>query len=226
MIPRSRILLLFDDHIISDHWQIFLQKMGFVVEVLRSDAGIKMKLLDLNPNAVIVLARGIHLHLDQVLKKLSQETWFKGKILVCEMQSHPINLGNIKNLRFDGVLTLDNVSDEEKLEVLAQLLDLDYQMLIDKYRKSIAANSASSTSQQSLFVRPTGPSSGGSASMVRPLNDYVTKQKKKWVNGQVPGFKIDDIKRQFQQHFVEDVDPSILEEKKRFVNALFKKKTK
>lgn len=131
---NNRILLVFDDYQECENWHQLLQKLGFQIESVRTEAGVLSQLLSLRPEAVFIYGRGYQINPLNVLAKLSNQTWYTGKIILFESQAYPMYVADLGQFKFDGLLPSAVFDDIEKLEIIAQTLSLPFQALFDKYQ--------------------------------------------------------------------------------------------
>jgi hypothetical protein len=216
---KNRVLLVFDDYIESEKWQTLLQKMGFAVESIRNEVALVSQLLSLRPDVVFIL--GQSLNPVRVLERLKSQSWFKGKIIVFESIHRPINPSDLKGYRFDGLITITNFSAIERLEILSQALDLDFDSLYQKYVATFG-------SQAEPLNRSTGSSQFKANRESSPTKSVEHYQKLK-VN-RTPsqlGSRIErsDLKRKLLSEVcqVQPEDSKLIDKKREFVRALFKK---
>jgi uncharacterized protein Smg (DUF494 family) len=218
---KNRVLLVFDEFTESEKWQNLLQKMGFAVESIRNEVALVTQLLSLRPDAVFIMGQGSLLNPIRVLERLMSQSWFRGKIIVFESISHPINLNELQGYRFDGLLTMANFSAVERLEILAQALDLDFDFLYQKYVSTFGSEAEPLDGSTRSFQISTSSESRYIKS-VEKYKKFKIKRDSSQLATQIDKSELEKklIENGLQtQH----QDSKMMDKKREFVRALFKK---
>lgn len=219
---KNRILLVSDNFNESEKWYYLLQKMGFVVENIRNEAALVAHLLSLRPDAVFIMGQWILLNPIRVLERLKSQSWYNGKVLLFESSYRPINPSELQGYNFDGLLTSQDFSDVERLEIIAQVLDLDFESLYQKYISTFGSHAEplDSMSQASILNR------GSSPAFNRSMDHYLAKKSKDQKKELIPqGFSKNLIDEKLAQLSLgkKGEETSLSDLKREFVKALFKK---
>lgn len=217
----NRILLIFDDYQECESWHQLLQKLGFQIETVRTEAGVLSQLLSLRPDAVFLHGRGYQINPLNVLEKLTNQTWFSGKIILFESQQYPLYVADLAQFRFDGLLPSTVFDDIEKLEIISQTLSISFQALFDKYQAIFGVHHLE---KSNIAYRTPSPAMGAESQLANyrlkrsaaaPINGHEVKSSlsKEAIQGVIkPSLRIASI----------ESDELILQ-KREFVRALFVK---
>lgn len=220
---NNRVLLVFDEFSESEKWHHLLQKMGFSVESIRNEVALITQLLSLRPDAVFIMGQGLLLNPIRVLERLKSQSWFRGKVVILESPLRPINPTELQGYRFDGLLTVAEFSDLERLEIVSHTLELDFDSLYQKYLSTFGSDAESLSKLTSSL---DSPYSETTLFPKRTLSDYKKLKK----NSQETHLRtgLDRVKLDSKLKATSEVgqdleDSSIIDKKREFVRALFKK---
>jgi len=217
---KNRILLVFDDFNESEKWQNLLQKMGFIVESIRNEAALVAQLLSLRPDAVFIMGQGRLLNPIRVLERLKNQSWFTGKVLIFDSPHKPINPIELQGYPFDGLLTSQDFSQIERLEIVSQVLNLDFEFLYKKYVSTLGSHTEPLDSASRTPISNHGSSSRG----IKGIDYYLARKSKKNQNqSNSHGFNKQRIDAKLGELIKKDDENSHREHKREFVRALFKK---
>jgi len=217
---KNRILLVFDEFIESEKWHNLLLKMGFTVESIRNEVSLLTQLLSLRPDAVFILGQGLLLNPIRVLERLKGQSWFNGKVILFESSLMPLNPQDLQGYHFDGLLTMADFSAVERLEILSQALDIDYNFLHQKYSSTFGLEAES----VNLAGLRHSPNLASIKPKLRDLSDYKKLKTSEGQGHLSTGIdkallvqKLTEANAKAQQ------ESSALDKKREFVRALFKK---
>lgn len=217
----NRILLVYDDYQECENWHQLLQKLGFQIESVRTEAGVLSQLLSLRPDAVFLHGRGYQINPINVLEKLTNQTWFNGKIVIFESQQYPLYMADLAQYRFDGLLPSTTFDDIEKLEIISQVLAISFQQLFDKYQAIFGVHQVEKPNV------PLRPSSLEVSSKSQLANYRAKRSKSSSVNGhQVPtSLSKESIQTVIKQSLrvTSQESEDLISQKREFVRALFVK---
>jgi len=136
----KHVLLVFDDFLESQNWQSLFEKSGCRVESIRNDASLAPTMLAFKPDIIFILSLGLYVTPTKAVDKIRAQSWFQGKVIILESDKRPLSSAEIAYGGFDGLIPLSGMDDLEKLAVLSEMLDLDYEELSLKYESNRLAH--------------------------------------------------------------------------------------
>lgn len=148
-----RVLIAVEDYSELLFLQTLLKKIGFDVEGVQNERNFEEARLSLNPEVILVSARGKRLKGLEFAGQYKKIRGFPKIILLYGATAAPSSESELPP-GADAVLE-SPVNSKSLLSLLAELGDLDSQTLIEKYRKIKASLSAEKVDDLELLRRDT-----------------------------------------------------------------------
>jgi hypothetical protein len=211
---NHKILLVYDDYSEMIRVQTDLMKVGFDVVGIVNEALLMDQLLVFNPELVITAGRGGKVSASNVAQKLRDNARFHGKVMVLLPPSQRPSAEELARIRMDALLELPCPA-LKTIQVIARLLSLDTNVLIEKYRRAKIAEGLPESELPSLRTPPPDRASRFEKALkeisIDPTSTTFDRDRIKKTQ--------ENLKKDWDLQKLEEID----EQKKKFVRALFKK---
>lgn len=209
----KKLLFVFDDYSEMIRLQTELMKIGFDIVGVVNEALLGDQLLIFNPDLVLSAGRGGKVSAVSVAQKLKENPRFHGKVLLLLPRTQRPSADELARIRMDALAELP-CPMVKLIPVLARLLGLSAEQLMEKYRRVRMNEGASPEEMNQLKVQTDGASR-----MEKAMKGIEIDVRQTTFDRQ----KI----REHQSDLAKEHDPRDLEKsdelRRQFAEALFKK---
>lgn len=209
----KKLLLVYDDYSEMIRTQTELMKIGFDIVGVVNEVLMSERLLIFNPDLVLASGRGGKVSAISVAQKLKENPRFHGKSVLLLPNSQRPTMDELQRIRMDALVEAP-AAVHKIISVLARILDLDADQLIEKYRKVRIAEGAPPEEVNQIRVVRDRASRYEKALKGISIDTKSTSFDRAKVKA-----RLDDLKKDWDIKDLEQQD----ELRKQFVEALFKK---